>query len=129
MAKRSEIELRYAYRVRVVDTIGAIIQTAIPWLAAAAMSWFVYRSIDALAGKQTLADVGIKVLADIKISEAIAYLFGGGGVLYGYKCKRLKADNVERMAGRIAELEKQLDPGRSSSRLTPRGETRPGDRK
>ena len=130
MAKRrsrSEAELKYAFRVRLVDMIGATVQTSIPWVCAVAIAGFTYLSIDSLAGRYTLADIGVAVLADIKISELLAYIFGGGSVLYGLKNRRLKADNVERMAGRIADLEKERDPGRSSSRLTPRGDTRPGD--
>jgi len=41
---------------------------------------------------------------------------------------KLKKDAIERMAGRIKELETKMDPGRSSSRLTPRGETRSEDK-
>ncbi len=129
MATPTKAELQYAYRVRVVDTVGATIQTAIPWLSAIAISGFVYLSVDSLSGRYTFADIGMAVLADIKISEIVAYIFGIGGIAYGRRYKRLKADNVERTAERIAELEKQLDPNRSSSRLTPRGETRPGDRR
>ena len=102
-------------------------QTAIPWVGAVAIAYFLYLSVDSLSGRHTFADIGFAVLADVKISEAIAYVFGAGGVLYGYKYRRLKGDNVERTAERIAELETRLDPDRSSSRLTPRGETRPED--
>jgi hypothetical protein len=67
-------------------------------------------------------------LGDFRISEGFAYVFGGGGVVYGMKHRKLHGDNLERMAGRIAELEKLLDAKRSSSRLTPRGKTRPEDK-
>lgn len=127
MAEQTEAELQYAYRCRVVDTVGATIQTAIPWLGMTAIAGFLYLSVDSLAGKHTFADIGMAILSDIKISEMVAYILGGGGVLYGIKYRRLKGDNVQRTADRIAELEKRLDPNRSSSRLTSRGETRPGD--
>ena len=92
-----------------------------------AIAGFLYLSVDSLAGKHTFADIGMAILSDIKISEMVAYILGGGGVLYGIKYRCLKGDNVQRTADRIAELEKRLDPNRSSSRLTSRGETRPGD--
>lgn len=127
MAKRSDAELRYAFWVRVVDTVGATIQTAVPWVCMVAMAGFFYLAIYSLSGRHTFADIGIAVLSDVKISCALAYTFGVGGILFGLKYKSLKADNVERTGNRIAELEKELDPGRSSSRLTSRGETRPGN--
>lgn len=80
-----------------------------------------------LAGKFTLADIGISFAGDIKLSESIVYLFGTGGVGYGLYQHRLRRKNIERLASRPIELEKLIDSTRSSSRLTPQGSTRPED--
>ena len=109
--------------------IGSIVHTIVPWTAAAVVAFFFYKSVISLAGQYTFAQIGVGFLGDFRVSEGVAYLFGAGGVVYGVKQTKLRRDNVERMAGRIAELEKQIDPHRSSSRLTPRGTTRPEDKK
>jgi hypothetical protein len=109
--------------------IGSIFHVVVPWTGAALVAFFFYRAVVSLAGQYTFAQIGMTFLGDFKISDSVAYLFGGGGIAYGIKRKKLQGDNLERMAKRIAELEKQIDSNRSSSRLTPRGLTRPEDKR
>lgn len=92
-----------------------------------AASYYGYHCVLALAGKNTAADIGIKFLSDIRISEAAAWLFGAGGVLYGTRERRLRLKVNESLGARVSELEEGIDPARSSSKLTPRGETNPQD--
>ncbi|HWE48160.1 MAG TPA: hypothetical protein VG273_00110 [Bryobacteraceae bacterium] len=108
--------------------IGSMFHTLVPWAGAVLIAFIFYRSVQSLAGHYTFAQIGMNFLGDFKVSEGLAYVFGGGGVVYGIKHRKLHGDNLERMAGRIAELEKLLDSKRSSSRLTPRGKTRPEDK-
>lgn len=108
--------------------IGSAIHTVVPWTAAVLVALLFQRSVSSLAGQYTFAQIGVGFLGDFRISEAFAYIFGTGGVVYGIKRRRLHQDNVERTAQRISDLEKRLDPKRSSSRLTPRGKTRPEDK-
>lgn len=79
------------------------------------------------AGKYTFADIGISLLGDFRVSEALIYILGVGGIIYGYGERRLRLKAIERLANRQIELEKRIDPGRSSSGLTPQGTTRPED--
>src|SRR6266567_6653131 len=115
-------ELRYRLYGRIIDVIGSVVNRAIPWVGVVFIAYNVNSAVRFLAGRTTFADVGIKFLADFRISEAVAYVFGGGGLLYGLRNRKLRKDNVERMTRRIAQLEAQIDPRRSSSRLTSRGE-------
>ena len=126
-AKRAE--LRYRLYGKIIDTTGSVIYALIPWVGVICVAYYVHSSIKSLAGQRTLASIGIRFLADFRISEALAYIFGACGVGYGFMNRKLRKDNVERMAKRIKELEKQIDVRRSSSRLTPRGETRPEDKR
>jgi hypothetical protein len=89
--------------------------------------YFIYQSVAVLAGKATVADIGIKFLAELGISEALAWLLAGGGMLYGFGQRRLRKNTIERLQSRNQSLEQSLDPNRTSSRLTPRGDTRPED--
>jgi len=69
-------------------------------------------------------------MANISISiwdEVLGAVFGGGGVWYGYKEKNLRKETVERLQKRVKELELLIDKNRSSSELTPLGNSNPED--
>lgn len=115
----------------------------------------VYFSISALAGKTTLTDINInasgavsantahKVEAELEASlekkESIpSFLFpgwvnilsltlGAGGMLFGFHQARLRRNYIELYAPIQAAFERQFDPGRTSSLLTERGNTRQED--
>lgn len=131
MAKQKasrELELRYRFRFRMLDLVATGLSLVIPWGSVVLIAWLVTDAVNGLAGKYTFADIGVRFLADIKVSEAVAYVVGGGGMLYGYKERRLRQKNIARLSGRNQEYEKRVDPKRSSSGLTPEGKTRPEDR-
>ena len=92
------------------------------------MARYGYLSIETLSGQQTLADIGVNFLTDIKVSVAVAWSVATGGVLYGMRQRKLRRDTVERIQKRNRKLESLLDPNRSSSQLMPRGDTRPEDK-
>ncbi len=81
----------------------------------------------ALAGRQTLADIGIKVLADITLSKSICFGAAGCGLAYGIAQDRLRRKTIRKKARRIKVLEEMIDPSRSSSNLMHDGRTRPED--
>lgn len=80
-----------------------------------------------LAGKTTLAELSFAFLGNVNVSTSLAWGAGIAGVTFGGLQRRLKKKTVERLHERIRKFEEQLDPGRSSSHLTPRGETNPED--
>ena len=82
-----------------------------------------------LAGQNTWAKITVNFLGNIKVSQIIAWIFGGGGIIYGKSQNKLRKDTVEFFAGRTQSLEAQIDPNRSSSNLTQRGDTSPEDKK
>lgn len=99
---------------------------------------YIYKSIKELAGKVTLADVNFKAAYNQQASESsltftvivvfLAILVAVLGILYGLRQSKLKKDTVEKLTIQIATLEKIIDPNRSSSKLTTRGETSEGDK-
>jgi len=99
----------------------------IRWAGVVLIARYGYLTVHDLAGQATTADIGIKLLTDVKISEALAWLLAGGGILYGRQQRKLRKDTVERLQERNRNLERTIDPKRTSSDLTPRGETRPED--
>lgn len=120
--KELAVENRMLRRSGRAIAVAGVLQTLIRWGGATAIAYFGYSSIAVLAGQYTFADIGIGFLASIKVSESVAWIFGVGGVVYGTRQSKLRKDTVERLSGRIQTLERQHDPGRSSSKLTPRGE-------
>lgn len=122
-----EAELDLYKRQNTSNNVAAVLNNLIRWAGVVGCTGFVYLAISELAGQKTTADIGLELLADIKLSEVFAYLFGGGGVVYGMRQKKLRKDTVERLQDRVRRLEKAHDPNRTSSGLTPRGDTHPKD--
>jgi hypothetical protein len=122
---QAEIDERRFYKT--VDSVVAVVGTLFKCITLVIIVRYIYLAVVVLAGKSTFADVGFRVLGDIKISDSIAYLFGAGGVVYGVGERQLRRRNIERLSKEKNDLERLLDPNRTSSRLTPRGTTRRED--
>jgi hypothetical protein len=88
-------------------------------------------AFEAFAGRSTLANFGIFLIADLKVNKVFSHivlgLFGIGGVGYGVNERRLRRKVIKQSGGRIAKLEKRLDPKRTSSGLRVDGRSRPED--
>lgn len=125
----SKEEADFLLRSKRLELIEAAIRLAIPWGALVAIAYWVHTDIAALAGKQTLAQIGIAFLGDIKISDAVAYVFGAAGAGYGIAERNLRRRTIARLADEGRQLEERLDARRTSSNLTRRGTTRPEDKK
>ena len=129
MAKSDRaLELRFQFRFKLIDLAASTVALLIPWGSLVVIGYLLSGALNALAGKFTFADIGIRVLSDVRVSEGLTYLLGGGGIAYGLNERRLRRKAIERLSGRVQELEKRLDPKRTSSKLTRRGTTRPEDR-
>ena len=123
------------------DAIAKIATTLIRISGYVLIVYFVHLMVVSLAGKVTFADININLMANIFIKfvkeiaargmyiiDILSILVGVGGVIYDIKQSKLRKDTIERLQGRNTELEHKIDPKRSSSRLTIRGETREGDK-
>ena len=127
MAKKSQKELEFQIRARRIDRIADVAGTAIRYGSVVACVASVAWALRSFAGQSTVADVGIKFIGNLSISEAMAYALAGGSVLYGVRQQKLKRDTIEKMGKRNQQLESKIDPNRSSSKLTPRGTTPKGE--
>jgi hypothetical protein len=126
--RRADVEGKWAFYLRVADNIGGVLKALVQYGSLALIIYWLTGAVESLAGKYTFADIGIKFLAQMSISQSISYAAGAGGVLYGIRERKLRRDKTEYLARRNRELEERLDPRRSSSRLTGRGTTRKEDR-
>jgi hypothetical protein len=110
---------------------GTIAVPAVRWLGIVGILFFCYKIASALAGHYTFAQIGLGFLADIRttngIIKAACVLLGGSGFGYGYKQRQLRRKEISAVSHRNRELEKRIDPRRTSSNLTEQGTTRPED--
>lgn len=121
-----KLELKYQLRFRLINLATQSLDRLIPGATAVLIVYFgIYSPAEALAGKKTLADFGFKLLAETKLSEIIPYATAILGWVFGVNAQRLRRSTTERLTNRIRELEQRIDPSRSTSGLTPRGQTPP----
>ncbi len=123
-----EAELKVLRQSRNSEGVVQVLISLFRWVGIVLIVRYAYLGIEALAGKSTLADIGVNFLTDINVSVALAWAAGFGGMVYGIKQRELRKDTIERLVGRIKQLEDEVDPNRTSSNLTKRGDTRPEDR-
>jgi hypothetical protein len=122
------------------NNISRVLRDLIKYGGYVGISNFVYKSIAALSGKVTIADLGLKVDGDFVTVECkfaiitgltvggIGLIVGLLGAIYGRSQRKLRQDVIESKSTRIRELEALIDPSRSTSNLTVRGDTRKEDR-
>jgi hypothetical protein len=88
---------------------------------------FVYLSIRELAGRQTLADLRFRVLADLKASKYFGLILpwglAGMATAYGLGQRFLRKRHIKRISSEHSKIQKTVDPGRRSSHLSTKGET------
>ena len=127
-------ELDFLKTRRLVDGFAALANNLIRWSGAVTIVYFgITRPIEALAGKATWADIAVLVRAQLEKGDGKTWALVGSWVLtalavaYGWFQRKLRRDTVEQLQGRIQALEKSVNPSRTSSTLTPRGDTRAED--
>lgn len=121
-------ELDYGLSFKRTDAFVTICREIARWGALVLLGRYAYLSIAVLAGHQTFADVAVRFLSNIKVSDGLLYLISGGSIAYGIGQRQLRRRQIKRNVQAKNELEKLTHPGRTSSNLTERGTTRPGDK-
>jgi len=122
-SKRVELEkTKLDYAVLRWRNLSAILLTLIRWCGAGWFMYCVYLTVNCLAGKQTSADIAVaggvnlKFIASRYFSQIVFAFFGGGGILYGNRQKKLYKKATEKLR-RLEKYEQKIDPNRSSSGL------------
>jgi len=127
--ERSEYtqEQRFHLETLRIRERGKLIAIGLRCLAVVACFAFTGRAVEALAGKATIAEILVKLLANQGFSSTVAWLVGGAGAGIGLNERRLRRRDGKLMGERLKRYEKQLDPHRSSSRLDLLGDYREQD--
>src|SRR5271157_5866004 len=124
-------ELEYKLQSQKLDAKLRFGLALIQYGTACFIIWRLGLAVEYLAGKATLADFGVFLYADLKANTVFSHIIMGilglGGVSYGLRERALKRKEIKRLGNRVVEVEKRLDPNRSSSSLTIDGRSRPED--
>ncbi len=124
-------ELEYKLQIHKWDTASRLLLALIKSAALCFCVWKLAPTMEAFAGKTTLANFGVSLIADLKantvFSHAVMGILGLGGAGYGLRERAQKRKEIKRLGNRVVELETRLDPSRSSSGLTLDGRSRPED--
>jgi hypothetical protein len=116
-------ELKFIKGNRRSESIATVTQNICKWGGLSFIAYCASSATIALAGQTTVANIGVQILGNMRVSVGLAWTCGIVGVIYGLRQRKLRKDVIERYAGLKADHEKEIDPRRSSSRLTARGDT------
>jgi hypothetical protein len=125
--KPPRTESDYLLSYKKIDSVTTVVRETVKWAAIVLIVRYGYYAIVVLAGRSTFADIVVRFLANLKVSDGILYLLAGGGICYGVGQRYLRRRHIKRVVPAKNRLERMLDPNRSSSGLTPKGTTQPGD--
>jgi hypothetical protein len=120
-------ESDYLLSYKKIDSVTTVVRDALKWAAIVLIARYGYYTIAVVAGRSTFADIVVRFLANLKVSDGICYLLTGGSICYGVGQRYLRRRHIKRVVPAKNRLERMLDPNRSSSGLTPKGTTQPGD--
>ena len=76
--------------LRRVDRRLEVLRHAITVAGAVGVAYFVTEAVVALAGETTAARIAVRFLANVEISEALAWLFGASGIGFGYAQRSMR---------------------------------------
>lgn len=91
-------------------------------------SWTLYKIFEAMAGKKTDANIVLDFLGGPQVTVAFSMLAPLLAIAYGGLQRKLRKDTTEKLSKHIQTLELRVDPARTSSTLTARGNTREIDK-
>jgi len=115
-------ELEYKLQSQKWDTGLRLGQALVKYAALCFCVWTIVPALEAFAGKTTLTNFGISLIADLKANTVFSHIvmavLGFGGAGYGVRERAQKRKEIRRLGNRVVELEKRLDPNRPSSGLT-----------
>ena len=110
-----------------VTATADVIMTLTQYACIAFAFYCFKEAVHDLAGQTTVAKLVLDLAANLTANEWFAYICALGGSAYGGVRHRQWKTMCERMGPAKTAREKAIDPGRSGSKLTARGEPNPQD--
>ena len=106
-----------------VERAYKIVELLIRGTVYCVIAYFIYRSIDALAGGKTWVSITLR-----DVDYGIPWIVAAIAIFYGLFQRKLRLRKVASMQQHIKQLELHLDNNRTSSNLLPDGQTNPEDK-
>jgi hypothetical protein len=125
-ASRSQI----AVKLKLIDEIFRTVRTMLWCTVGVFAVIYGFTAIAAIAGKTTDFSVAVNFIQGSGAAQAltVSFTFNIAFLFLWRRERKLCQDNIERFSGIVAEKEKAIDPNRTSSGLTKRGQTPPKER-
>ncbi len=127
--KASQEEARRTHQriVRTIDSLFGLLRTVVRtggWVVA---MWLLYLSVKSIAGQHTEFNTTLRGIVNVSASKYVGYVLAVA--IYGAyrREKSLKQKAIRDLDDHVKQLERRIDPNRSSSRLTASGTPRPED--
>ena len=122
--ERRRIDRRYDAIIRLGSLL---IGRGLKWGYFGYLTYAGQRTLSSFAGKDTFTSVIVSLGSNVSVAVGASWAVTIGLVIWVFLERRLRKGTTERLHVRIKDLELQIDRKRTSSELTPRGETRPED--
>lgn len=126
-ASAAPAEFKFWFLGHVFDLLRANSRTLLICATVAFCFYEIADSLRAFAGQATFASLTLRILASIVFKWVVTISVSGISLALYLRERHQHERTRERLTKRITALEKQIDPSRSSSQLTPRGRTRKED--
>jgi hypothetical protein len=126
--RRLDQEQKFHLTTKVIDALAPVPKYAAVVIGIWIAGHYIVEAISLLAGQRTDVSLAVKILMNLQADRWMAYLVADGAGAYGWNERRLRRKDIERLTRHTEELEKRIDPNRTSSRLLPDGRTRWEDR-
>lgn len=114
-------------QVAKVEEFGKTVRTGIVVVGVVGIFYCIHLAVADVAGRVTDANIAMQFLGNLQVSMALSWAVGLAGGAYGIQQNRLRRRTVHSLHSQIKGLETKIDPSRSSSDLSPTGDTNPGD--
>lgn len=122
------VEVSGSVRERHIDQIYRTVRTGIRSLATFGSVWVFVDAVTALAGQETNVVVEAALSLAGRLDVVLSFSLTFVCVIWAVGERKLRQRAIERLERRPRELERMIDPQRSTSGLTKTGETHPEDK-
>lgn len=116
----------------ITEVLGRCIQAAFKWVTVIVVSYLFFSTVENCvrisAGETTSIAFLLGFIGYGPISLTIGVVISAGSITIAWNERKAKEKKTKYLQDRIIELEKKIDPSRSTSGLTPEGRTNPEDK-
>ncbi len=128
MDKNKQKDDEYTIRFLIISKSFDLAKQVIGGCVLIVLAYIGYLAIDALAGKTTITNIVLKYLTAQESDYGIPWISVILFALWAILERKLRKRKTEVFQKRIKILEKKIDHNRTSSGLSPSGETNPEDK-